>query len=241
MALADSTSGHAYPGAELELFQHAVNWKRYYAGEIRRYINGDVLEVGAGIGATSRFLCDIRHSGWTCLEPDPELARRMRDEFGAHHLPAPAVVREGTVRTLPAEPSFDTVLYIDVLEHIDDDRAELRESALRLRRGGHLIVLAPAHMWLFSPFDKAIGHYRRYSRRSLVDAGPSGVALVRAFYLDGAGMLASLANRLVLRAAHPNAQQIRFWDSQLVPASRAIDRLTGQRVGKTVIAVWAKI
>jgi len=236
----DSIARYAYPGAELELFQHAVNWKRYYAGEIRQYINGDVLEVGAGIGATSRFLCDVRHSSWTCLEPDPALARRLLDDLATTRLPAPAVVREGTIRMLPPEASFDTILYIDVLEHIDDDRGELRESAQRLRRGGYLIVLAPAHMWLFSPFDRAIGHFRRYTRRSLVEAGPAGLALVRAFYLDTVGMLASLGNRLVLRAAHPNARQIRFWDSRLVPASRVVDRLTGRRAGKTVVAVWTK-
>ena len=229
---------YAYPGAELDLFKHAVRWKRYCAGQLGPYIKGDVLEVGAGIGGTSRFLCEARHASWTSLEPDPELARRLSEDVAARPLPVPAVVREGTVRTLPAETLFDTVLYIDVLEHIEDDRAELRQSALRLRDEGHLIVLAPAHNWLFSPFDTAVGHLRRYTRRSMVEVGPSNLALVRAFYLDSVGLLASLANRLVLRASHPTASQIRFWDSRLVPASRVIDRLARRRLGKTVVAVW---
>ena len=231
---------YAYPGAELDLFKHAVRWKRYYASEIGPYIRGDVLEVGAGVGATSRFLCYARHASWTSLEPDPTLAQRLSDDVAARPLPAPAIVRQGTVRTLPAESLFDTALYIDVLEHIEDDRAELRDSALRLRDGGHLIVLAPAHNWLFSAFDGALGHHRRYTRRSLVDVGPSNVRLVRAFYLDSVGILASLANRLLLRAAYPTEAQIRFWDLRLVPASHVIDRLTRQRLGKTVIAIWKK-
>jgi SAM-dependent methyltransferase len=240
VSVRDGASGYAYPGGELELFRHAVTWKQYYAGELRPFIGGDVLEVGAGIGATSRFLCEPRHSSWTCLEPDPTLVRRLTDDLAARPLPARAAVRQGTVRTLPGEPSFDTVLYIDVLEHIDDDRAELRESALRLRPGGHVIVLAPAHMSLFSPFDQAIGHLRRYTRGSLVSAGPAGLTLVRAFYLDSLGMVASLGNRLVLRAAHPTETQIRVWDSRLVPLSRVVDRLTGHRLGKTVVAIWTK-
>jgi SAM-dependent methyltransferase len=231
---------YAYPGAELDLFKHAVRWKRYYASEIGPYIRGDVLEVGAGLGATSRFLCHADHASWTSLEPDPTLAQRLSDDVAVRPLPAPVIVRRGTIRTLPAQSLFDTALYIDVLEHIEDDRSELRESAMRLRDGGHLIVLAPAHNWLFSAFDGALGHCRRYSRRSLVDVGPSDVRLVRAFYLDSVGILASLANRLLLRAAYPTEAQIRFWDSRLVPASCVLDRLTRQRLGKTVIAVWKK-
>jgi len=240
MAGAPDATDYAYPGAELDLFKHAVRWKRYYAGELRPYIRGDVLEVGAGLGVTSRFLCEARHSSWTSLEPDPQLAGQLRHDVAARPLPAPVAVRQGTIRALPDEFRFDSVLYIDVLEHIEDDRAELRHSAERLRDGGHLIVLAPAHSWLFSPFDGAIGHFRRYTRKSLVDVGPSNLKLVRAFYLDSVGLLASLANKLVLRAAYPTQSQIRFWDSRLVPASHIVDRLTRQRMGKTVIAVWKK-
>jgi len=231
---------YAYPGAELDLFKHAIRWKHYYADEIASYITGDVLEVGAGIGVTTRFLCTPRLTSWTSLEPDAGLVRRLTADVAANPLPVTSHVREGTVATMPAELRFDTILYIDVLEHIEDDCGELRQSASRLRAGGHLIVLAPAHNWLFSPFDRAIGHFRRYTRRTLLDAAPTGVTLVRAFYLDSIGLLANLANRLVLRASYPTHSQIRFWDSRLVPVSVAVDRVTGRRVGKTVIAVWKK-
>jgi SAM-dependent methyltransferase len=230
---------YAYSGAELDLFRHAIRWKRYFASELGPYISGEVLEVGAGIGATARFLCEARHSSWTSLEPDARLARRLTEDVAAHPLPAPMVVREGTIRTLPVRSLFDTVLYIDVLEHVEDDGEELRESAVRLREGGQLIVLAPAHHWLFSPFDEAIGHFRRYSRRSLVAIGPSNLQLVRAFYLDSLGLFVSLANRLALRARYPTEAQIRVWD-RMIPISRLLDRLTGQRLGKTVVAIWKR-
>jgi SAM-dependent methyltransferase len=230
---------YAYSGAELDLFKHAVRWKRYFASELGPYISGEVLEVGAGIGATARFLCEAHHSGWTSLEPDARLARRLTEDVAAHPLPAPMVVREGTIRTLPARSLFDTVLYIDVLEHVEDDGEELRESAVRVRESGQLIVLAPAHNWLFSPFDEAIGHFRRYSRRSLVAIGPSNLQLVRAFYLDSLGLFVSLANRLALRARYPTDAQIRVWD-RMIPLSRMLDRLTGQRLGKTVVAIWKR-
>jgi SAM-dependent methyltransferase len=231
---------YSYQGSELDLFQHAVNWKRYYATRLEPYIAGDVLEVGAGIGGTAHFLRNDRVTTWTCLEPDETLTARLESRLRDQPLGIPTRVICGAVATLDAKESFDTLLYIDVLEHIEDDRAELLASARHLRPGGHLIVLGPAHNWLFSPFDRAIGHFRRYNKTMLVDAGPHELRLARAFYLDSVGMLASLANRALLKARYPTMAQIRFWDSNLVPASRVLDPLTANRLGKTVVAVWTR-
>ena len=101
-------------------------------------------------------------------------------------------------------------------------------------------MLAPAHDWLFSPFDRSIGHYRRYSKSRVARITPDGLALRAAYYLDSVGMLASLANRVLLRAPLPTLEQIRFWDSTLVRVSRALDPLTVRRVGKSIVAVWTK-
>jgi SAM-dependent methyltransferase len=233
-------SEFSYQGNELDLFQHAVNWKAYYAKRLRPYISGDVLEVGAGVGGTSRFLCRDGQRSWTCLEPDPQLATRLDAVLSASPLPAPTRVVCGTLDDLKPDDLFDTLLYIDVLEHIEDDRSELVRSAARVRPGGHVIVLSPAHQWLFSPFDKAIGHYRRYTARVLARTAPSELHLVRAFYLDSVGMLMSLANRALLRAQYPTLSQIRMWDSLMIPVSRLLDPVLRYRAGKTIVAVWAK-
>ena len=228
----------SYVGSELEIFQHATNWKSYYARSIRPYLVGDVLEVGAGLGATSRFLCDGRQRSWTCLEPDPELLAQLTERLAAQPLPSPVRTICGTVNALPANERFDAILYIDVLEHIEDDAAELERSAARLRPGGHIIVLSPAHQGLYSEFDKAIGHFRRYSKASLLAAAPPVLRPVEAFYLDAVGMAASLANRLLLRASLPTHGQIAFWDRVLVPVSRVIDPVLARSVGKSVVAIW---
>jgi SAM-dependent methyltransferase len=231
----------SYPGLELDLFQHATNWKRYYARILRPYISGAVLEVGAGFGGTSRFLCDGRQESWTCLEPDTSLVARLRRNLADMPLPIPHAVAQGTLADdVVASRSFDTVLYVDVLEHIEDDYGELARAAGRLRPHGHVIVLAPAHNWLYSPFDRAIGHYRRYSRRTLIAASSDGLVLVRAFYLDSFGLFASLGNKALLRKAYPTLSQIRFWDSTLVPISRMVDPLLGHRVGRTVVTIWER-
>ena len=231
---------YTYQGDELDLFRHATRWKRYYAGKLAPYIKGDVLEVGAGIGGTAPFLCTPATKSWTCLEPDARLLATLERALAARPLGVPITARHGTVSTLGAGEAFDTVLYIDVLEHIEEDHSELVHAAGRLRPGASLIVLAPAHNFLFSEFDKAVGHFRRYSRKTLVAATPPGVRLVRAFYLDSIGMFASLMNRAVLKASSPTIGQIQFWDTWIIPTSKLIDPLMGYAAGKTVIAVWTR-
>lgn len=238
--MSQTLTAYQYEGNELELFQHARNWKRYYRSHLSAYLRGHVLEVGAGIGGTAALLCRPDLESWTCLEPDPSLVEQMHQRFRGEPLSAPAEVIVGTLVDLPAGRAFDSVLYVDVLEHIDADGAEMEAAARHLRPGGHLIVLAPAHQWLFTPFDTAIGHFRRYSARTLAAAAPRGLHTERLFYLDSVGLMASLANRLLLRQAMPSARQLRFWDSVLVGLSRLADPVLGYRVGKTVVGVWRK-
>jgi hypothetical protein len=148
-------------------------------------------------------------------------------------------VSVGTTATLPPG-QYDTVLYIDVLEHIEDDRAEAGRAALLLREGGHLIVLAPAHQGLYSEFDRAVGHCRRYDRTSLRACEPDGLRLEELYFLDCVGMLASLANRVLLRREQPRVAQIAVWDRYMVPVSKVLDMLTGRRLGRAIVAVWSR-
>lgn len=230
----------AYPGSELELFAEAINWKRYFSAALSPYLGSRVLEVGAGIGGTTAVLAAQAQGRWLCLEPDTGLAARLHEQCQNGVLPPCCRVRHGTLADLPEDPGFDTMLYIDVLEHIESDRQELAQAARLLCPGGHLAVVAPAHQALFSPFDRSVGHFRRYSRRGLLALSPPELRVVTARYLDSAGLLASLANRLLLRADLPTPGQIRFWDRFLVPLSRVFDPLFAYQLGKSVLVVWRR-
>jgi len=226
-----------YQGSELTIFEKADRWKAYWSSQIRRWIKGDVLEVGAGIGANTELLETETFRLWTCLEPDGQLLqqipRRLRS-LERHRFVA------GVTSALPRDHRVDVVLYIDVLEHIENDVAELELAAEHLNPGGALIVLAPAHQWLFTPFDASIGHFRRYSKKSLRRAASPQLREVCIRYLDAAGVLASLGNRLLLRQSMPTQKQILTWDRMLVPVSRAIDGLLGYNIGKSVLGVWLR-
>lgn len=225
-----------YVGTELELFAAAKRWKAYWAKRVAPWVKGDVLEVGAGIGANTRALRNPAVRSFSCLEPDPALAARATVELAG--LPSCRVLI-GT--TASAELAlYDSVVYIDVLEHIDDDHAELSRAARLLRPNGHLVVLCPAHQALYSEFDRAIGHYRRYDAKSLTACSPPHLTLERCFYLDSVGVLASFANRAFLRSERPSPAQIRTWDTLMVPLSRVLDPCLGHRWGKSVVAVWTR-
>jgi len=218
-----------YIGSELALFAEARHWKSYVATLLRPWLGPRVLEVGAGIGSNLPLLFADPVQEWVALEPDADLARQIT---GASR------VIVGTLDALDPSERFDAILYLDVVEHIEDDAAELERAFRHLLPGGKLIVLVPAHPFLFSPFDAAIGHFRRYGRNGLRRIGPVEGRLECLLLLDSVGFFASLANRLVLRSSTPTAGQLRLWDQAMVPMSRVIDRLIFYRVGKSVLGVW---
>jgi SAM-dependent methyltransferase len=225
-----------YIGNELDVFSHARNWKSYWVSVLRPYIVGDVLEVGAGLGVNTAQIYNPNVRSIHCIEPDEALAAQLRSTVSGK---AAITVSVGTISSLPAR-LFDSILYIDVLEHIKDDKSELAGAIRLLRPGGRLIVLSPAHQALYSPFDKAIGHYRRYDRGSLRSCSPPLSRLERMSYLDCVGLIASTMNKLLLKQSLPTLRQILFWDNYLIPASKALDPWLRYAVGKSIVAVWVR-
>lgn len=236
--VADGGAQLDYIGEELTLFKLAEHWKRYVAARVRPHLRGDVLEVGAGIGANVPYFFRPDLARWVSLEPDGRLCAEYRREQVAGRIPQRCELVAGTLQSLPADQQFDAIVYIDVLEHIEDDRAEFERAYARLRPGGRLCILCPAHQFFFSPFDQAIGHFRRYNKR--LYRGLSDRKPIRLEYLDSVGMLASLANKLLLRQSYPTERQILLWDRWFVPASRVVDPLLLHHVGKSILGVWAK-
>ena len=230
---------YIYPGNELLLFQQALKWKKYFSHAIRPYVKGKVLEVGAGLGANTTWLNNSAVTSITLLEPDEKLFTLLEEKKRMGKFPDHCKVVKGKLEVIGHE-QFDTIVYLDVLEHIEDDKEELARAALLLATGGHLVVLSPAFQFLYSPFDKAIGHYRRYSRKSFKKVTPPATTLVRMYYLDTAGFFASLVNRLFLRQSYPTVKQVYLWDKWMIPISMISDRLFFHSFGKSIVAILQK-
>ena len=145
-----------------------------------------------------------------------------------------------TLAEMDSTEKFDSIIYIDVLEHIEHDAPEIQAAARHLKENGHLIVLSPAHQFLYTPFDKAIGHYRRYNKKSLSAVIPVELETVKLIYLDSIGAFASLANKIALQQSMPTLKQILLWDKKIVPVSTFLDPLIGYLAGKTIVGIWRK-
>ncbi|NCU05507.1 MAG: class I SAM-dependent methyltransferase, partial [Chitinophagaceae bacterium] len=219
-----------YIGNELEIFEHARNWKNYYASFIKPALGKRVGEIGAGLGGTTTALCDGSQESWLCVEPDAELVKEIDRKITNGTIPP--ICKSFTGYSFDLKQKFDSLLYIDVIEHIEDDKAELERAAAMLHNNGTLIIIVPAHQTLYSPFDKLIGHFRRYSRKRLRSAVPASMKIEKAYYLDSAGYFASLVNKLFLKQGMPTLKQVQFWDRVIVPVSRIADRLLGFNFGK---------
>ncbi|MGY8814428.1 MAG: class I SAM-dependent methyltransferase [Gammaproteobacteria bacterium] len=233
-------STERYSGNELDIFRSAQNWKEYFSSYIKPYLAGHVLEVGAGNGSTTAQLIGAGVTSWTCLEPDFVLATEIAQLITKDEKFNCCEVINGSLSNLNPDNQFDVILYIDVLEHIENDHIEIEHVSTLLKPDGTLVILSPAHQWLYSEFDKSIGHFRRYNKTTLQAAIPSTLNLISIKYLDCVGVCLSLMNRLLLHQGNPNKKQIQFWDKIIVPVSRFIDPLVLNSLGKSIIGIWKK-
>jgi SAM-dependent methyltransferase len=174
------------------------------------------------------------------LEPDEAMLNILKEKLNTHLQFSNCTLLNKTTGELDANRKFDAIIYIDVLEHIEDDRKEIETATNLLEKNGHLIILSPAYNFLFSPFDKAIGHYRRYTASSLKSVMPAELDLIKMNYLDSVGFFASFANKLFLKQSYPSEKQIRMWDNYMIPISRWTDKIFFHSFGKSILGIWRK-
>ena len=214
--------------------ESAPNYLSWVTDTCRPHLGHRVLEVGAGLGAiTARY-----QAGHEVVANDvsPPCVDALRQRFAGH----PNVrVEERDLRVLGAEAEFDSVIMVNVLEHIADDVGALQGLARLLVPGGNIIVYVPALNGLYGPWDKRIGHYRRYSvwrlREVFREAGLDP-AQVR-----WANMLAIPAwaafGRGNVDDRERNGQLLSLWDRAAVPAQRTLESRMRMPIGLNVFGV----
>ncbi|HEX9460980.1 MAG TPA: methyltransferase domain-containing protein [Alphaproteobacteria bacterium] len=219
--------------AMLEVIAEAVNYNTWLAETVVTGLahRSPVVDFGAGSGTFSRMVRD-RGAQVVCVEPDPTLAARLRgDGFDVH----------GSLAALP-DAAVPAVYSLNVLEHIEDDAAALRELNRILSPGGRLLLYVPAFPILYSSFDARYGHQRRYRKSALRSrVAAAGFRVVACRYADSLGFFAALAFRaLDSGAGTVSMSAVRVYDRALFPVSRQLDRLCGGVFGKNVLLVAEK-
>jgi len=224
----------AYSGTEnLEVMAEAKNYNRYLLSVITGQLRADdsVLDFGAGAGT---FAARLHEAGvrLVAIEPDRELSRRLIA------LGIPTHLSIGDI----ADRSIDLVYTLNVLEHIADDGAAVREIARVLKPGGRLVAYVPAFTILWTAMDDRVGHVRRYRRADLVGLlRAAGFRASHAGYVDSLGFAASLVYRLTQNSeGEINRSALRLYDRLIFPLSRALDRLLSRVLGKNLLVLATK-
>ncbi|MBI2072183.1 MAG: class I SAM-dependent methyltransferase [Gemmatimonadetes bacterium] len=228
------TNADAVGATTLERMATARAFNRWMYQRLGPWIGRRVLEVGSGIGNMSQFIADRERVVLT--DTDAGYRERLRARF-AHR--ANVAVRELSLPDIPdglVAERFDTIVCLNVLEHIEDDRAALAALRGLLAPGGRLVLVVPAVPFLYGTLDRALGHYRRYTRSLLRERyAEAGLAAPRLEYVNLAGLLGWwLAARVLRRETIPPGW-LRVYDT-LVPLFR-LEWLLPWRIGQSLIAI----
>jgi SAM-dependent methyltransferase len=218
----------------LDNLDGADNYAAWIFEQVKPHLGEDVLEVGAGHGTFTEIMSE-RGVRVVATDVSERCVERLRARFASND--RVAVVHGGADAGAGHSP-FDSAVLINVLEHIEDDDSVLRELSATLKPGGRLILWVPAFQFLYSDFDRKIGHYRRYRkgefRRQLTQAGFT-VTDIR--YINLVGAIAWLVVARMMRKAPTNGVSVGIYDSYFVPVLRRLEGKRGVLFGQSVFAV----
>src|SRR4030095_3584678 len=227
-----------YPGKELEALTFAVNYHRWIIDAFEPYLGETIAEVGAGIGSVSKLLLGKRIKRLFAFEPSHNMYPFLEEELRQEER-AKAVNDFFSLRYV--QEGFDSVVYINVLEHIQDDRTELANAREMLNSQGHLLLFVPALAWLYSDFDKQIDHFRRYTKQDISGlVRDVGFTLVKAQYFDLAGIIPWYINFVLLRNSI-GSSSLSLYDELVVPTMRLIESVVPPPIGKNVLLIGKKV
>jgi 2-polyprenyl-3-methyl-5-hydroxy-6-metoxy-1,4-benzoquinol methylase len=165
----------------LEVMHEAQWYNNLLFSLIQRHLGNNILEVGAGTGNfTDKLLLGAKV---TALDLDSSYIKELREKFGEKVISGVGDIEKG--KYFFNNFKFDTIVCLNVLEHLENDRKALKNMKNLLIKGGNLILLVPAHKLLFSKFDKELGHFRRYSKKEIFEKlQEEGFKIIEIKYLN---------------------------------------------------------
>ena len=225
-----------YPEIALERFDKANLWIKYVIFKIRRFLKDDVLEVGAGCGSfTQSYMKNF--NSITLTDMDDNSFNLLKKNF----------INEKNVNVIKSQTKhidkkFNTILYLHILEHVKEDKLEIKTALEKLNNGGYLIILVPAHQKIYSKLDKAVGHYKRYDIDFFKKNKFENSKIIKLHFLDFFGYLLYYLNKIFFKEeTYPSNLKIFIWDKIFTPLTIVFDYFTGYKFGKNILCIYQKI
>ena len=225
-----------YTGWELNLFDKANIFRDYQFNFLKYNIKGKVCEVGPGHGV----VCDryVKLSQKISLyEKSEKLFKFLKEKYKKNQK-----INIYNQYFKQQKLKYDTILYLDVLEHIKHPKKELKNVFGSLNKGGKLILTVPAYQHLCSQFDKDVGHRRRYTiKKFLNEMNGIKYSNIKNYYIDTIGYFLSLMAKIFLKKDYKSNfdKKIRIWNF-LIHISKILDFITFYSFGKTLIIIVQK-
>lgn len=225
-----------YSGTELEAVAGGRNYYRWIVDRFAPFFGRKVVEVGAGIGTFSEFVIDSPGvESLLSVEPAGNVFPALENKFLGND-------RVRTVRAnidqVEMAAEADSLVAVNVLEHVEDDEAFLRAAGKIVRPDGHLLLFVPAHQFLFGSLDKAFDHYRRYSKAGLSSLlSRAGWEPLQISNVNIAGVLPWLVAGKILRNTTIGHRQMRVFDSLVIPVMRKIESIREPFIGQSLLAI----
>lgn len=219
-----SSDLHVNPAsAMLCAMENANRFNRWMADAILPYVGGDVLEIGAGIGNLTRLLC-IGRRRYVVTDLDREYVNQVATLMRRQPNVSTAICDVSNARDFaPFRGRMDTVICLNVLEHVKDDLTSLRNIHSCLKPGGRAILLVPQGPFAFGSFDRILGHFRRYTREEFEQKIlATGFSLERIFSFNRATYPGWLLNAKMLGRQKLSRAQLTLFDFA-VPLVRRLD------------------
>ena len=224
-----------YPGWELKYFDKAQNFRNYQQHLIKKYINGTVAEVGPGNGINAKMYkkyCDKLH----LFEPTKKLSAHLKKKFKSE-----AKIKVFNKKFKTNKSYYNSIIYLDVIEHIKDHKKEIINAYDSLKKNGHLIINVPAFQFLYSQFDKDVDHIKRFKKNDFEKIlEKKKVGNLNMFYYDSIGFCLSLVSRIFTKNYKSNfGLKIKFWNN-LIILSKILDIIFLYSVGKSLAVIVRK-
>jgi SAM-dependent methyltransferase len=231
---ADFSAADAELASNLDNLDDADNYAGWIFELIEPHLGAEVLEIGAGHGTFTEMLAR-KAKRVVASDLSERCISRLRERFsGAQSVE----ILHGSVESAAAHGPFDSVILINVLEHIEDDDGALAELGQLLRPGGRIILWVPAFSLLYSDFDRRIGHYRRYRRPGLrTQLSDAGFEVRDIRYVNAVGAVAWLVLARLLRRTPTHGAPVKVFDRYFVPVLKRLERRWQPPFGQSVLAV----
>ena len=210
--------------------------------EVLPGLKGDILEVGSGIGTFSeKIIFDFPNSKVTLTDISDnyvnELLARFRDDkVSIHKLD----LNQKSHYEKIGHEKFDSILAINVLEHVENDEFALFQLYKMLKKEGVLVLLVPAHKFLFNAIDRKVGHFRRYSKKEMISKiQKAQFSIDKIFFFNMIGIIGWYVNGSIFSDSTVNPIAVKIFD-RIVPLSKHVERLIAKKIGLSLICFLKK-